>query len=601
MRLLCLVLALYVAGSDTIAFAGEFAGLTPGQSTLADAKKALGAATLKPFDKAHGAVLAEAGNALRFDGDRFEASEILIEVDDAMGVIQSITVVPKESPTIEQVSEWYQLKTPDAREKSGGEEILTYHPQLLRLAVRGTTVLRFTHIAPGMITAGGRKAIEAMLAKGDRAGAIEGLIKLREVNSGDPDIAFMLADTLLETESAVDAMEVVSEGLRISPENEYGELLKRFIEAELKLLPPGWLGIHLGDRRVTKVFKGTPAAEAGLLEGDIIHSIMGIEPFKRGHLRGILIKLKVGDPVTVKYQRGDAVREVDMTPIDREIYFKEYKPADDLETAMVLVERGRTIDAANLLQRVVKATPTPEGNYEYAQIAEALKMEDGIKEWKRFLEKADKETPEAWKAQAREAIAALEAAIPIYQKGRELEKADKFREALEQLSVVYADSSNQLFYQGYCLKRLKRYPEAVQLFATGLSYWRTEPIGWSNVTECYEYFDLAMARAAAVRFLKLTAGDEKKKNLIAKAQERKARVEAALARRLLAAKLEAKGLFAQALADYEAASTICPNSTELMFDRARVLVSLNRHKEASLVREEAAMLVEFPYPPEGSK
>ncbi|OHB76364.1 MAG: hypothetical protein A2Z34_09545 [Planctomycetes bacterium RBG_16_59_8] len=562
----------------TSAFAGEFAGLTPGQSTLADAKKALGTATIR-------------GNAMRFDGDRFEASDILVEADDAMGVIQSITVVPRKSPTLEQVTEWFQLKSPDAREKSGEEEVLTYHPQLLSLSVRGANVTRLTHVAPAMITTASRKTIDALLAKGDRAGAIAGLIKLREVNPADLDLAFTLSETLLEEGDAESALEVVSEGLRLSPDNEYGALLKRFVEGELMFRSPGWLGIHLGDRRVTRVFKGTPATDAGLLEGDIIRSIMGTEPFARGHLRGILCKLKVGDPVKVKYQRGNTMREVEMTPIDRDAYFREYQPSDDLEAAMILEEQGKTLDADKLVRQVVKATPTPGGNYELAQIAEALKMEDGIKEWKRFMEKTDKETPEAWMRDAQEAIAALEKAIPVYRKGRELEKADKFQEALEELSVVYADSSNHLFYQGYCLKRLKRYPEAVHLFSTGLSYWQTEPIGWSNVAECCEYFNLAMARAAAVRFLKLTAGDEKKKNLIDKNQERKARVEAALARRLLAARLESKGLLSQALSDYEAASAGCPNSTELMFDRARVLVALNRHKEASLINEEAEALL----------
>lgn len=582
----CLVVG--VALSAGTAFAGEFAGLTPGQSTLADAKKALGAATIR-------------GNAMRFDGDRFEASDILVEADDAMGVIQSITVVPRDPPTLEQMKEWFQLKEPETREKSGEEELLTYHAQLLRLAVRGGKVLRFTHIAPGAITAASRKEVEALLAKGDRPGAIAKLIKLREVNPGDSDLAFTLAEMLLDEGEVVGAMEVVSEGLRASPENEYGELLKRFIEGELKFRAPGWLGIHLGDLRVTRVFPETPAAKAGILEGDVIHSLLGIEAKDRRRLRGILFMLKIGDSVMVKVRRGETVREIEMTPIDREVYFKEYKPANDLEAAMILVERGRTLDAVKLLQPVVKATPTPEVNYEYAHVVEALKMEEGLKEWKRFLEKAEKETPEAWKQHAREEIALLEVALPIYKKGRELEKADKFQEALEPLWQVKVDSSNHLFYQGYCLKRVKRYPEAVNAFAGALSYWWTEPTAWCNIAECYEYFNLPMARAAAVRFLKLTAGDEKKKNLIQKTQERKARVETALARRLLAAKLEAKGLLSQALADYEAASAVCPNSTELMFDRARLLVALNRHKEASLVREEAAMLVEFPYPPEGSQ
>jgi len=360
-----------------------------------------------------------------------------------------------------------------------------------------------------------------------------------EFDPGVPDIAFMLAETLLEEGRAEDAMEVVSEGLSLSRENEYGELLKRYIEAELKLSSPGWLGIHLGARRVTRVFKKTPAAEAGLLEGGVILSVLGIEIKDRHRLRDTLLKLKVGDSAMVKYLRGDAMREVEMTPIDREIYFKQYKPAGDLEAAMVLVERGRTGEADRLLQQVVKATPTPEAYYESAQASEALSIELGLEAWKRFMEKADKETPEAWKAHAREEIAALEVAIPTYKNGLELEKAGKFQEGLELFLQVDVDSSNPFFYQGYCLKRVKRYPEAITAFARGLSFWQTESVGWTNSAESYEYFNLAMARAAGGRFLKLAAGNEKLKNLIAIATERKARVEAALARRIFAARLEA--------------------------------------------------------------
>ncbi len=559
------------------ALAGDFAGLRPGQSTLADAKRTLGAATIK-------------GNVLRFNGDRFDALEILVEAYEATDVIQSITIVPKTPSSMEQVTEWFQLKAPDTRVRSGEEELLTYYPQLLRLALRGSGVVRLIHVAPGLILADSRKTIESLLARGDRAGAIEEMIKIRQFDPGLPDIAFMLAETLLEEGRAGDAMEVVAESLRFSPDNESGELLRRFIEAELKLNSPGWLGIHLGAGRVTRVFRNTPAAEAGLREGDIILSVHGTGTKDRRRFLDALSRLNAGDSIVVKYRRSEAEREVEIRPIDREIYFKDYKPAGDLVAAMVLVERGRTDEADKLLKQTIKAAPTPEAYYESAQAQEALRIEDGLTAWKRFMAAADQRTPEEWKAHAREEIAALEAAIPVYREGLELEKAGKFEEALELFLRVKVDSSNPFFYQGYCLKRVKRYPEAITAFARGLLFCQTESVGWFNMAECYEYLNLATARAVAGRFLKLAAGKEKMKSLIDRATELKTRVEASLARRIFAAKLEAKGLLTQALADYEAASANCPNSTELLLDRARVLDSLNRLKEASFLREEAEAL-----------
>jgi putative serine protease PepD len=71
-----------------------------------------------------------------------------------------------------------------------------------------------------------------------------------------------------------------------------------------------YLGVSVRDSRapvgaeLARVFPGTPAAKAGLKDGDVITAIDGRPIAADGDVSEVLGRLKPGDTITVTYSRG---------------------------------------------------------------------------------------------------------------------------------------------------------------------------------------------------------------------------------------------------------------------------------------------------------
>ena len=67
-----------------------------------------------------------------------------------------------------------------------------------------------------------------------------------------------------------------------------------------------------GGVRIDEVFPGSPAAEAGLEQGDIIHRVEGTDIDSVGGLADLIGGLKPGDSIKLFRQRGDGERELEL-------------------------------------------------------------------------------------------------------------------------------------------------------------------------------------------------------------------------------------------------------------------------------------------------
>jgi len=84
-----------------------------------------------------------------------------------------------------------------------------------------------------------------------------------------------------------------------------------------KLKSSGWVGIEFQEEtyRVTKVVPGSPAAQAGLQEGDILFALNGVRllPQNKEALARVRKEWKPGQCVAYTVQRSGADREVKLT------------------------------------------------------------------------------------------------------------------------------------------------------------------------------------------------------------------------------------------------------------------------------------------------
>ncbi|MBI2931346.1 MAG: PDZ domain-containing protein [Planctomycetes bacterium] len=537
------------------AVAGDFAGLTPGRSTAADARRVLG----QPVEE---------GAILRFPGERYGATEILVEVE--RDVIRSITLRLSEPPRLEDARKWFALGEPALRETEGAEELLSYLPQALRLRVKEGRVREIVHVAL-------RSEIESRLQRRDFSGAAQ----LARAGARDAETAFAVAEALHETGANAEALELVRMGRSLAPQDEAGELLEIFVAYSLEADMPGWLGVHLHEGRVAKVFEDTPAHQAGIREGDEIIGLNGQPTAQAGDRRARFAELRVGRQARVHFQRAGTIH---LTPIDPEAYFATRKePEEVIEKAMVLMVRGQCAQAWKLLRQTPAEKRSERFQYELAQAAQVVDLEEGLKEWKRFLANVGAHTSQDWWGHARQEAWASERGLDDYQEAKRKDKADDFRGAAALYAKVPAESSNLFFRLGYCLKRTGEYGRAARAFQAAHEDWLAERVTWYHLAECTEHFDMARSRAACVQFLRLTEGMEDMKKMREATRERKGRMERALLRKMLGDRFAAKGLWTQALADYEAALAIAPKSADLIMAVIRTEAKLGR-KDAARAR-----------------
>lgn len=557
-----------LVGLAQVASAGEFERLTPGVSTAEDAKRELGEPTRQ-------------GTILTFSSEKL-AAKIAVEIEKGTNIILSIAVTPKTPSSRADMVRWLSLGEPAFKESVGGEDVELFLSQLIQLHVKDGRVTELTHVAPKLVSAKRRAEAEAKRRNGDRAGAIADLTNLRKIVPEDETICFALAEALHEAGRDPQALNVLVEGLALAPDNEPALLLRVYIEAGLWSRDPGWLGARVGNCFVISVFPDTPAAKAGLREWDAIDEVDG-KPIKDAwKLRERLGELRVGQDVVLKLSRGRASFEARMTAIDRSDYFAgKPEPTDNLEAGIALAVTGDMVKAEKRLRKAVAENPTPRARYELAQAAECLDYERGIQEWRTFQEHSGRDVPLVWRHHASEELKALEGELEYYRRLKgtlETKDWDSIQYASPADTPV-ACAQDQLA-KGQYRAHLKLYSKAASAYLAASRLWLDLSGSWYNLAECLEHYDLAKARAAYARYARATEGAENVKNFRQKALDRKARLETALARKLQGDRKAAKKQWAEALADYEAASAAAPNSTELLRCRIQTLAAMGRADDA---------------------
>lgn len=97
-------------------------------------------------------------------------------------------------------------------------------------------------------------------------------------------------------------------------------------EKEANKVPDAADGIY-----ITDVVKDGAAAAAGIKAGDIIRSVNGVNVQTGSELQEEIAKLKPGEKVSVKYERGGAVKTVDVTLKNSAGTFDIVKPAEMID------------------------------------------------------------------------------------------------------------------------------------------------------------------------------------------------------------------------------------------------------------------------------
>lgn len=124
---------------------------------------------------------------------------------------------------------------------------------------------------------------------------------------------------------------------------------------------PVWLGIRFGASATTgqleinRVYDGTAAAQAGLVEHDILLALDGVMVDGRTDLRPLIYPHKVGDHLKLQVLRAGKVLTLDamlLPRADGEIVQKRLvdKPSPDF--AITMPDDGRVLDLASLRGKV---------------------------------------------------------------------------------------------------------------------------------------------------------------------------------------------------------------------------------------------------------
>lgn len=589
---LCGLLALCSTASG-----GDFAGLRPGLSTFSDAERILG----KPIDT---------GLPARFPGSTYAATDICVVADGRTRVIRSIAIHPAEPPTRAQAVGWFHLGEPTGRGRAGDAEIETWLPQGLRLRLRDGRVVEIEHFDPAETRGVLDVEVRRCLRLGDQEGLRSSLRTLCAIAPTDPEPRLLLADVLHECAQDVEALAVANEALALSPHEPAAQVLRALILATVEMESPGWIGVHLGGTTVTTVFEGTPAAEAGILEGDEILEVDGNvvqearPPFPalaltaRGRLRELLDGLRAGSPAEIAVRRGGQVLRLRLTPIDRKSYFAgRESPDSDLSVAIVLCERGFPGLARDRLGEMLVGSGDDRVRYEFAQASEATDYVKGLAAWRHFLDHSGPGTPAAWLAHGRDEVRRLSDGRDTFDRGMRAYDEQEYQTAARDLwSVGAVDCGQVSYYLGETL-RLQRLPAAAA--ACLRSSARQFPDGllrWKLLSEVLETHDLPRAHAACVSFLRFF-GPQHTTEWRTERDEvgsRKGRIAAALTAWIHGERLSGIHAWEDALAEFEEAARLCPGSATIAWSRVRALNALGRTSEALSVGRAALLVGDTP-------
>ena len=556
------------------AAADDFAGLTPGKSTGDDAVRALGEPT-------------RTAGELKFAGDDYRATQIIVQVDQISGVIQSISLTLADPPARAQMAQWMQLGDADFTRPDGQDEIQSYLPQLVELRVRGQKVIEFAHLAPKAMVARCEGGPLEQFRKGDRFASIKDLNRLAALDPANAQIRAALATT--QPTDGHGAGRPPTPAARPAWLPAADVAAQQLTHEPVSMAAPGWLGMRMGGRTVTRIFPQSPAAQAGLREGDEVAEIDSHLLVTAAQLRDALSDVRCGAQVWMKVQREGQPVEAQMTAIDRQAYFKEHPaPADDLEAGIAAAELGQLGRAQDLL-RSAAAGGGIRAQYELAQVAERMDFQRGSEEWQKFLALADAQTSAAWTAHAGQELKLLEENLgpcQLMKRAVEEREFDDPMLGLRLLHPVAIECSNYYFLRGYCLKQDGKYGEAARSFRTAGQLWLGDSTSRYCLAECFESFDLASAGAAYTMHLAMSSPTGSQKRLYAAAQQRLERVDAALNHKRLGDAQARAGRWPEALIEYETAAKSSPKSGEMLLARCRSLAKLGRDVEAMNLGQE---------------
>ncbi|MFQ5807981.1 MAG: PDZ domain-containing protein, partial [Armatimonadota bacterium] len=562
MRTSLAVLLLFCLAGE--ARAEGFAGLTPGRSTRADAEQQLGKATVRD-------------GVLCFPGDRFDAKDVRVRIAGDTGVIESILIRPAQPPSRQKVLGWFGAEDAALSVEEGEDRLETVLPGMVRIRVRDGKVTELAYLARPAVLKSIRDAAIQQAAEGQVDQAVSMLAHVIRAEPTNADAHFTTGAILQNSERPQEALLAVQRGLELSPLNEEGELLRSFIEGDLAMPRAGWLGVHWHGRDVADVFTDTPGGSA-LKPGDRLLAVDNERVQGHEHAAELLHRLEAGQDVALQVLRDGRQLSVQMRAIDPRRYLQRMEtPEDELEQIPVLVAAGDLTAALKLLSTQFESPRPPAVVYELALIVQRCRLQNGLKAWKLFLDRADGQTPKAWREHAREAAAAIEARLPAYEKALEFRRERNDEEALRLLQAMepYGCGISWMAL-GSCLRDLKRHGPAAEATLAGLRWFPDAYVGWNILASCYEIFDLARCRAATVRALRAMdrwRGKPIPEKHRDEALQRKERVEKALQLRILGDRCAEAKLWRQAIEHYRAAASLVPVSQELALLQTRHLIA----------------------------
>ncbi|MGD2175263.1 MAG: hypothetical protein PVJ27_07655 [Candidatus Brocadiaceae bacterium] len=548
---LAVLLLVCLAGG---ARAEGFAGLTPGRSTRADAEQQLGEGTTQD-------------GLLCFPGERFDARDVRVRVADGTGVIESILIRPAQPPPRQKVLGWFGAVDAALSVKEGQDRLETVVPGMVQIRVRDGKVTELAYLPRSAVLKSVRDAAVQQAAAGHVDEAVSTLAHVIRAEPTNANTHFTIGAILQNSERPQEALLAVQRGLEVSPLNEEGELLRAFIEGDLAMPRPGWLGAHWHGRDVAEVFADTPGGSV-LKPGDRLLAVDDDRVKGHEHAAELLHGIGAGWEARLRVRRDGREVSVRARAIDPRRYLQSMEaPEDELEQIPVLVAGGDLTAAIKLLGDRFEAPRPAPVLYELAILTQRLRLQNGLKAWRLFLERADDETPKGQREHAREAAAAIEARLPVYEKALESRRDRKDNEALRLLQEMepYGCGISWMAL-GSCLRDLKRHGPAAEATLAGLGWFADAYLGWNILASCYETFDLDRCRAATVRALRAMdrwGGKPVAQKHRDEALQRKQRVEEAMHLRILGDRCAEAGLWRRAIEQYRAAASLIPGSQEL--------------------------------------
>lgn len=531
--------------------AGDFAGLTPGHSTLDEAERALGA----PRQQA---------GLLTCDGAAFGAAEIRVQADPATGIVEWIGVGLTEPAPAATVCGWLGLDPADglALPADPSEQVTLFPSAGLALRSGNGPVTHVIHLAP------------------DRVDELAGEAAGEEREPG-PAYWRERAESLLDAGDARGAADAVWRAIELDPSDERAELVRYLAGAALALdpTPSGTLGLIHSGRRVLELVPGGPADRAGVRPGDLVLAVGG-EPIESTRdLLDVLAELKPGVVSLVLERDGRWVDPTATVPVTWEAWNELPEPADDLERYLRLATGGEDAEAGRLIDELADRGDLAGGDAARAALLHAARDErahpvDGLARWRAWLERHGADAPAWMDTHASERIAVLEVQARHLREAADPYRRGEHGEVLATLAAMESEpSALGHFLVGLSRRGTKEWVHAEEELLRSLRLDPANPAIWHVLAETYLEWDVYRAHAASRGVVLLTeeAADGKERDWRRRAVERCERVRAAAARQVLAGRARSLGLRAQALTDLEAALERVPECAALRLRRADLL------------------------------